>query len=131
VASAELAEEKEVAAAPEAESALREVLFGNSAEARQRGAAALTLSNGRYVQGEAALALALAGDANSTERLANDLAKRFPEDTIVLPTLQAKLSLSRDDSSKAIEALQAAAPYEQVIRASLLCIPFAFVAMPI
>ncbi len=48
--------------------------------------------------------------------LANDLAKRYPEDTIVqlelVPTLQAQLALSSKDASKAIEALQAAAPYE-------------------
>jgi predicted Zn-dependent protease len=48
--------------------------------------------------------------------LADELARRFPEDTIVqfsyLPTIHAQLALSRNDSSKAIEALQTAAPYE-------------------
>ena len=61
VASAERAEEKETAASYEADAALREALFGNSAEARQRAAAALALSTGRDVQYGAALALALAG----------------------------------------------------------------------
>jgi hypothetical protein len=41
---------------------------------------------------------------------------RFPENTIVqfnyVPTVRAQLELSRKDASKAIEALQAAAPYE-------------------
>src|SRR5262249_46348566 len=50
------------------------------------------------------------------QSLADDLAKRFPEDTLVqfnyLPTLRARLALGRNDTSKAIEALQAAAPYE-------------------
>ena len=45
-----------------------------------------------------------------------DLAKRFPEDTIVqfnyLPTIRAQLALNRNDVAKASEALQAAAPYE-------------------
>jgi hypothetical protein len=45
-----------------------------------------------------------------------DLGKRFPEDTIAqfnyLPTLHAQLALGRNDTSKAIEVLQAAAPYE-------------------
>ena len=116
VASAERAEEKETAASYEAEAALREALFGNSAEARQRAAAALALSTGRDVQYGAALALALAGDAARAQALADDLAKRFPEDTVVqfnyLPTLHAQLALSRNDASKAIELLQAAAPYE-------------------
>jgi eukaryotic-like serine/threonine-protein kinase len=114
VALAERAEDKETAAGYEAEAALREAFFGNAAEARERAAAALALSNGRDVQYEAALALTLAGDA--AQALADDLAKRFPEDTVVqfnyLPTLRAQLALSRNDSSKAIEALQAAAPYE-------------------
>jgi tetratricopeptide (TPR) repeat protein len=116
VASAERAEEKEAAAGYEAEAALREALFGNAAEARKRVAAALVLATGRDVQDGAALALAFAGDAARAQPLADDLAKRFPEDTIVqfnyLPRIHAQLALIRNDSSKAIEALQAAAPYE-------------------
>jgi tetratricopeptide (TPR) repeat protein len=120
VDSAERAEEKETAAGYEAGAALREALFGNAAESRQRAAAALLLSMGRDAQSGAALALALAGDASQVqarvEKLTDDLAKRFPEDTIVqfnyLPTIRAQLALDRADSSKAIGALQAAAPYE-------------------
>ena len=93
--------------------AVREALFGNMAEARQRAATALGLSTGRYVQVEAALALALAGDAVRTEAIAQDLAKRFPEHTLMqfnyLPTIRAELALSRD-STKAIETLRAAVP---------------------
>jgi tetratricopeptide (TPR) repeat protein len=44
------------------------------------------------------------------------LGKRFSDDTIVhfnyLPTIHARLALSHNDSSKATEVLQAAAPYE-------------------
>jgi Flp pilus assembly protein TadD len=116
VASAERAEEKETAAGYEADAAVREALFGNAAEARQQAAAALALSTGRDVQDGAALALALAGDAAKSRALGDDLAKRFPEDTLVqlnyLPTLRAQLALIHNDSSKAIELLQAAAPYE-------------------
>jgi serine/threonine protein kinase/tetratricopeptide (TPR) repeat protein len=116
VASAQRAEEKETAAAYEADAALREALFGNETAARQRAAAALGLSNGRDVQYGAALALGFAGDAVRTQTLAEDLVKDFPEDTMVqfnyLPTIHAQLALMHNDSSKAIEALQAAAPYE-------------------
>ena len=116
VASAQQAGEKEVAASYDAGAALREAVFGHTAEARQRAARALALSAGRDVQYGAALALALAGDAAGAQALADDLAKRFPEDTIVqftyLPTLHAQLALSRHDSSKAIKALQTATPYE-------------------
>lgn len=116
IASAERAEEKETAAGYEAEAALREAFFGNAAEARQRVASALRLSTGRDAQYGAALALALAGDAVRAQALADDLGKRFPEDTIVrfiyLPALHAQLALSRNDALNAIEVLQANAPYE-------------------
>jgi eukaryotic-like serine/threonine-protein kinase len=115
-ASAERAEEKEVAAGHEADAALREALFGNAEEARHRATTALGLSNGRSTQFATALALAFAGDAVRAQTLADDLGKRFPENAIVqfnyLPTIRAQLALSRTDSPKAIEALQAAAAYE-------------------
>ncbi len=95
---------------------MREALFGNAAEARQRAAAALALSTGRDAQLYAALALAFARDAARAQGLADDLAKHFPEDTVVqfnyLPTLHAQLALDRKEASKAIETLRAAAPYE-------------------
>jgi eukaryotic-like serine/threonine-protein kinase len=108
--------EKETAAGYEADEALTEALFGNAAEARQRAAAALGLSTGRDTEYGAALALALAGDTVRPKALANDLAKRFPEDTVVqfnyLPTIRAQVALNGKETSKAIEVLQTAAPYE-------------------
>jgi eukaryotic-like serine/threonine-protein kinase len=91
-------------------------------EARQRAAAA-GLSTGRTLQYGAALALSLAGDVSRSHELADDLGRRFPEDTVVqlnyLPTLLAQQALSHapgkssgTGSSKAIEVLQSAAPYE-------------------
>jgi Flp pilus assembly protein TadD/predicted Ser/Thr protein kinase len=116
VASAMRAEEKETAAGYEDEAALREALFGNAAEARRRAMAALALSAGRDVQYGAALALALTGDVARAQAMAEELGKHFSDDTIVnfnyMPTIHARLALSRNDSSKATEALQAAAPYE-------------------
>jgi eukaryotic-like serine/threonine-protein kinase len=116
VASATRAEEKETAASYEAAAALREAVYGFTAQARERAAAALALSTGRDVQNVAALASALTGDAARAQALANDLAKRFPEDTIVLfnylPALNGQLALSRNDPQKAIEILQGASSYE-------------------
>jgi eukaryotic-like serine/threonine-protein kinase len=116
VDSAERAEEKEKAASYEADAALREALFGHAAGGRERAAAALALSTGRDVKYGAALALAMAGDVARAQAFADDLAKRFPEDTLVqfnyLPTLRAQLALGHNDASKAIQALEAAAPYE-------------------
>jgi DNA-binding winged helix-turn-helix (wHTH) protein/tetratricopeptide (TPR) repeat protein len=116
VVSAKRAEEPERVAEYEADAALREALFGNPAEARERAADALGLSNSSSVQSLAALALAFAGDAVRARTLADDLANRFPDHTIVqsykVPTIRAQLALSHDDPSGAIEILQAAVPYE-------------------
>jgi ATP/maltotriose-dependent transcriptional regulator MalT len=68
------------------------------------------------VQYAAALALAYAGDDVRAQALTDDLSKRFPEATIVqfnyLPTLRAKLAVSRGNASEAIESLRAATSYE-------------------
>ena len=116
VASAKRTEEKEAAATYEADAALREALFGNEREARLRVASALRLSTGLDAQYRATLGLAFEGDTSRSEMLSDALDKRFPEDTIVqynyLPTLHAQLAISRNDPAKAIETLQATAPYE-------------------
>lgn len=120
VASAERAEEKETAALYESDAALREALFGNAAEARERAGAALARSTGRDVKYGAVLALAFGGDSvgeqDELEKLADDLARRFPEDTLVkfnyLPTIRARIALNRGDPSNAIKVLNDAAPYE-------------------
>jgi predicted Zn-dependent protease len=87
-----------------------------ASKARQWVASALGTSTGREVQYEAALTLALAGDGARAQSLADDLGKRFPEDTIVqfnyLPTVQALVAITRNEPIKAIVALKRAAPYE-------------------
>jgi tetratricopeptide (TPR) repeat protein/predicted Ser/Thr protein kinase len=114
--SSKLAGDNEAAAAYLAQSALREALFGNTDEALRRATLALAQSRGRDVQYAAALASAYAGDDTRSRTLADDLAKRLPEDTIVqfnyLPTLHAKLAVSRGNASAAIEDLSVATPYE-------------------
>jgi eukaryotic-like serine/threonine-protein kinase len=116
MSSAELARENEAAALYLALSALREALFGNPEEARRRAALAAKRSTGRDVQYGTALALAYAGDDRRAQALTGDLAKRFPEDTIVqfnyLPALQARHAVIRNNAAEAIERLSAAAPYE-------------------
>ncbi len=113
---AERAQEKEVAAQYSTLSAVREALFGNAEEARRRATSAMQRSTGRDVQFGSALALAYAGDGARAQALADDLGERFPEDTLVqlnfLPTLRAKLSISRGNALEAIETLRAAGPAE-------------------
>jgi eukaryotic-like serine/threonine-protein kinase len=116
VASAERAEEKELAARFESEAAIWEAVAGNAGEARRRAGNALALSNSTDVEGVAALALSFAGDSTRAESLAVDLAKRFPEDTVVqfnyIPTIQAQMELDRHDPAHAVEVLEPAVPYE-------------------
>jgi DNA-binding winged helix-turn-helix (wHTH) protein/Flp pilus assembly protein TadD len=100
----------------EAGAAVWEAFFGNVSEARKLATAALELSKNREVQYGAAFALVLSGDSARSQALANDLEKRFPEDTSIqfsyLPTLHARLALNRGDASKSFELLQAAVPNE-------------------
>jgi eukaryotic-like serine/threonine-protein kinase len=114
--SAELAAGKETAATYYATSALREALFENADRAGQQAILAKERASGRDVDYGLALALAYAGNAGQVQALADDLGKRFPEDTIVqfncLPALRAKLALLRSNPQQALDALVAAAPYE-------------------
>jgi tetratricopeptide (TPR) repeat protein len=108
--------EKDAPALYSGTSGLREAWFGNTGEARRRATLALKLSTGRDLQYFAALAFAYARDDARAKALADDLDKRFPEDTIVqfnyLPSVRGKLALNKGDASGAIESLGAAAPYE-------------------
>src|ERR1700731_3379772 len=123
--SADRAGEKEVEAGCEAAAALWEAFYGNASEARQHAAATLAKSNGRDAQYAAALALAVIGDSTRAQTLAEDLEKRFPDDTVVrfnyLPTLHAQLLLNSPHRSperspsyvaKAFQSLAVASPYE-------------------
>jgi eukaryotic-like serine/threonine-protein kinase len=116
IASAEQAGEKGAAAIHQSEAALREALAGDAPQARQQAAAALKISNGRDTEFAAALAFALAGDAAQAQKLADDLAKRFPQDTIAqfnyLPTIHAAVALAQNAPAKAVADLQPASPYE-------------------
>jgi eukaryotic-like serine/threonine-protein kinase len=107
---------QERAALFETAAAVCEAHFGNRAAARRRALAALKLAKGRDEEYAAAYALAPSGNSSESQTLADDLEKRFPEDTSVqfsyLPTLRALFALNRNQPSQAIEALQAALPYD-------------------
>jgi len=96
--------------------AVWEAFYGNAAAARQSASQALALGRGRDVDYAAAFALALAGDLPQSRRLAEDLAREFPESTFVqsmyLPTLRALSSLNAHDPAAAIQALQIASRYD-------------------
>jgi len=117
IETARRSDEKEPAALWQANAAIREALFGNPDVARQDAAAAVALTPGSHdAETQAALAYAFAGDIIRAQSLANDLDKRYPQDTVMqsvwLPTIRSQIETDRKNASRSIELLQAAAPFE-------------------
>ena len=111
VDSAVRADNPEAAAAWRLDAALREAAFGNAAEARRETQAALKLApESRDVEVQAALADAWAGDVGGAGKLASNLKKRFPLDTLVngywLPTIEARTELAENNPAGALDRLQ-------------------------
>jgi tetratricopeptide (TPR) repeat protein len=107
---------REGAANYRAARAVWEALCRNAVEAKRNAMAALELSKGRDVEYAAALALALSGDASRSQPLADDLEKRFPEDTFAkftyVPVLRALSALEHGKPADSVERLQLALRYE-------------------
>jgi serine/threonine protein kinase/tetratricopeptide (TPR) repeat protein len=106
----------ETAAAWQMDAALREAEFNDIARSRQDIAAALAAAPTRDVNILAALALARVGDADRAKHMADDLAERFPLNTVInhywLPAIYASIEIGRGDPAKALDMLQTAEPYE-------------------
>ncbi len=109
----------EVAATYQATAAVWEAIYENDAQAARNAEAALAVSNGRDVEYAAALALALSGKLTRSQDLANDLEKRFPEDTFArftyVPVLRGLSSLQRGHSTDSIDQLHIAFQYELAV----------------
>jgi hypothetical protein len=107
---------KEQAALYQATAALREVEAGDREQARSDATAAVKQAPNRDVRAIAALALARAGDEAGADKLAAELDKAFPLDTLIqrywLPTIRAANALQRKDPNRAIDTLQVAAAVE-------------------
>jgi tetratricopeptide (TPR) repeat protein len=107
---------KETAATYQAAAAMREAEAGNREQSRADANAALKLAPNRDVRVVAALALARAGDTAGAEKLAAELDKTYPQDTLVqrnwLPTIRAAIALERKDPNRAIELLKEASAIE-------------------
>jgi tetratricopeptide (TPR) repeat protein len=106
----------EAAAIYEAAEAVCEAHFENLAAAQTWARSALKFGKGRDVEYASAFAQSLSGDSAASQRLAEDLARRFPEDTPVqfeyLPILRALSAMSRKAPLEAIQALETALPYD-------------------
>jgi eukaryotic-like serine/threonine-protein kinase len=111
------ADNKENGAIYLANAALQQAAYGSMQEARQSAAAALKLApTSAGATAEAALALAMAGDAARAESLAQELNSRYPLDTqmqkLWLPAIRAQLALGTKSAADALNALQLDSPIE-------------------
>ncbi|HEV2133995.1 MAG TPA: winged helix-turn-helix domain-containing protein [Terracidiphilus sp.] len=108
--------ENEAAAAFAANGALQDALFGNLGDLPAAVKQALDVPSGRVAQYLTALSLALGGDIARAQSLADDLGRRYPDDTLVrfnyLPAIRAQIALGHHDPSTAIDLLRPARPYE-------------------
>ena len=116
IETAERNDARETAAGYYSEAALEEAYLGEPQLARADVTAGLQLGPSRFVQEGAALALAVIGDVAKAQKLADELNKDLPLDTLVqhywLPSIRAGIALQHDNSNKALELLQVTAPYE-------------------
>jgi serine/threonine protein kinase/Flp pilus assembly protein TadD len=98
-------------------SALREAELGDRARARLEAQAALDLVRSKDVELAAALALARAEDVAHGQALAQELSATYPWNTLLnsywLPAIRAAIEIDRGRPARALELLQAAAPYEE------------------
>ena len=94
--------------------ALAEV--GNFSKAHEAAFSSAALARARTNLQNAALALAMSGDVPRAKAMVDDLARRFPSDTLlqnlVIPEFSALDALNRKAPEQAIDALRAAAAYD-------------------
>jgi Putative Zn-dependent protease, contains TPR repeats len=102
-----------------AQAALNEAWAGNAVLARQTAQRSLRIPAGRDGEAVAGVALALAGDSTGALRIAGDLTKRFPENTMVredyVPVIRAAAALRKGSHiEKPQEVIDMLAPASQI-----------------
>src|SRR6202451_2540902 len=116
VESASRSDQQETAGEWQMNAALREAEFGNEGRVQQQIAGVLAKYPTREMQVLGALGFARAGDSVRAERMANDLAKAYPADTVVnrywLPTIRGAIEIDRKNPAKIVEILAGSLPYE-------------------
>jgi Tfp pilus assembly protein PilF len=90
---------------------------GNRPQARAAAAAGRALLKAEALNERLALALAEANDLTEAEKLADALADRSPQDTLlnaaVLPEIRATVALARNQPARAIELLEPGRPFDR------------------
>jgi tetratricopeptide (TPR) repeat protein len=108
-----------VAAGYLAAEAWLDAVYGDceAAHAQARAALALVDQDTLPSASSAANAFGLCGDAAQAQKIADEISKQSPTDTlwnaVFLPSIRAAVELKRDQPAKAVELLASAAPYER------------------
>jgi eukaryotic-like serine/threonine-protein kinase len=106
---------KEVASQIAIGAALRDVQFGDCSKVKDQTSRALEISHDRITLSLAANALAICGESGQTESIIDELAKRFPTDTLVnkerIPLIQAHLEMRRGNAAQALQLLETTTVY--------------------
>jgi eukaryotic-like serine/threonine-protein kinase len=96
--------------------AVCETELGDLPEARQRIADALAVSGDRDTREFVMWALVLTGDTTRSQKIAEDLVREYPTDTLLnraaVPIVQANIDLQHNRPAQAVARLEVAAPYE-------------------
>jgi len=116
VNSARKSGESEAAATWEGQGALREAEAGNAGRAQRMAAQSLSLADPFDAKTLAALALAAAGDSAQAQKLAYQVGRDRPLDTLVqhywLPMIRAGIEIRANNPKEGIEALAISSPYD-------------------
>jgi serine/threonine protein kinase/tetratricopeptide (TPR) repeat protein len=100
-----------------------EFIIGDTDRAKKDAESALPSIKNNFAQSVAAMTLGAAGESARAQTVHDDLAKRFPEDTLMqkieLPVLLATIEYGRGNYAKTIGELQPVAQYELGTFASL------------
>jgi tetratricopeptide (TPR) repeat protein len=103
--------------------ALWEAAYGNCRNVQQAATRALALSRGRYALSWSALAVATCGDSILAGKLADEMIRRYPQDSFFkaswLPMVHAALSLKGGQPAAAVERLEKAERIELGTNAAL------------
>ncbi len=107
---------KEAAASYQADGALHEALYGELGDAARQLHTVPVANSGQDLQAAVAMAYAFSGQRVTAQALAENMAKEYPENTLVqynyLPVIRGQLALLANKPDQAIDLLKDARRYE-------------------
>ncbi len=107
---------KEVVAQITAADALRDAIFGDCKQVKEKTGNALGTTQSQLASFSAATALAFCRESSQVQAVTGEMVKRYPTDTLLnkvfLPLIQARAEMSRGHATEAIQLLETTRSYE-------------------